>query len=660
MLNQMTIDKQQIFLRAYESCKDAFNRYCTALAFGKMNAEDLSQDVLLSAYEHFDQIRNKDQLLHYLIRAARNKHISELRRKKFKPELLEQHSHYVYAGDATPEDLLDVQLVFQALDELPPAYADAVLLFEWMGFSVREIAEIQQSKEGAIKTRISRGRKRLRKTLEENTDRDAWALVFGMSTSQSLETPGNWGTRIRDFMLKLNTKPKLVKGVLSVKIVALILFATFLISTQTIIHKHENDPMVEPPVETSYLTSDISPSKAQTIRCTLKGEVIDRDSKELILAKVTEDLRNSGVIDIIPIQNGKFEYQLTSDFSEAYQLVFQEEHQRGAWKPIIFFPEEESVTFKLFPADEVEKNEIMGGDLNKAYQEIIQPINKMINKKSRPIYDQMRMLEKKGQLYTKEAQEILDQMKMARGMDRARLRYQLEDMQKRNHSDKTPEGKILGMKRDSLYREFLSERSNYMKNNPNPIAWLLLWQDTKRIKYSPIDIADARKNFYLLANSFPDHPYLEAIDQMLDGYELIKKGNKYVDFVAPDIDGNIVHLSQQIEGKVALLDLWASWCKPCIEESRKMVPIYEEFKDKGFTVVGVAREFKDTNALMFALAREKYPWLNLVELDDENQIWAKYNIAFSGGGTFLIDKDGTFLAIEPSPEEVRKVLKEIL
>lgn len=90
-----------------------------------------------------------------------------------------------------------------------------------------------------------------------------------------------------------------------------------------------------------------------------------------------------------------------------------------------------------------------------------------------------------------------------------------------------------------------------------------------------------------------------------------------------------------------------------------MKPVYEQYKDKGFTVIGVAREFDNTDKLLVALKREKFPWRNLVELDDKNEIWLKYNIPFSGGRTFLIDKDGKILAIDPSAEEVIGFLEKM-
>ena len=87
-----------------------------------------------------------------------------------------------------------------------------------------------------------------------------------------------------------------------------------------------------------------------------------------------------------------------------------------------------------------------------------------------------------------------------------------------------------------------------------------------------------------------------------------------------------------------------------------MIPFYEKYKERGFTIVGVAREEKREN-MASALANDGYPWLNLLELNDENKIWSKYGVNYSGGITILVDRDGTILAIRPTAEEVEKILK---
>lgn len=81
---------------------------------------------------------------------------------------------------------------------------------------------------------------------------------------------------------------------------------------------------------------------------------------------------------------------------------------------------------------------------------------------------------------------------------------------------------------------------------------------------------------------------------------------------------------------------------------------------KGFEIIGVAREKSSTDAMVKAIKRDGYPWLNLVELDDANSIRKKYHAGNGGGKIVMVDKDGTILAVDPSADEVEKILIEKL
>lgn len=153
-------------MQAYAKCHEPFVRYCSALAYGRMDAQDLVQDVLLSAFNKFDSIKKKEELLHYLVRAARFRAISLWRIRRRNVEISEQQKARWMERGATPEMVVDVGFVYDALDHLPSDQREALVLFEVSGLPMAEIAVIQHCSEGSVKTRVSRARAKVRTLLE--------------------------------------------------------------------------------------------------------------------------------------------------------------------------------------------------------------------------------------------------------------------------------------------------------------------------------------------------------------------------------------------------------------------------------------------------------------------------------------------------------------
>ena len=170
-------------MEAYEPCHQPFLRYCSALAFGKMDAEDLVQDAILAAYQRFDRIRDKKKLLCYLIRAARNRSITNWKKRSRQQELTALHEERLLSNGASAEVLADVELLYEAIHKLPAKPGQALILFEISGFSIKEIAEIQGSTESAVKARVSRARKRLKRMLTSHSEAKLQQLF---KTAQSI------------------------------------------------------------------------------------------------------------------------------------------------------------------------------------------------------------------------------------------------------------------------------------------------------------------------------------------------------------------------------------------------------------------------------------------------------------------------------------------
>ena len=212
--------------------------------------------------------------------------------------------------------------------------------------------------------------------------------------------------------------------------------------------------------------------------------------------------------------------------------------------------------------------------------------------------------------------------------------------------------------KDSVNGLVKAFKLGYIRNNPGSVGLFLLFDRAERLYEDSVATRELMAIYdEVYAGRYPDFHLAEYM-KMWRASRGIKEGTHYIDFTAPDLNGTDHTLSVEIEGKVALIDFWASWCGPCRRLSRSIIPVYEKYKSRGFTVVGVARE-RDPKAMRKAIDRDKYPWLNLIELKDRAKLWNLYGIR-GGGNKFLVDRDGTILAIDPTAEEVERILKERL
>jgi peroxiredoxin len=61
----------------------------------------------------------------------------------------------------------------------------------------------------------------------------------------------------------------------------------------------------------------------------------------------------------------------------------------------------------------------------------------------------------------------------------------------------------------------------------------------------------------------------------------------FTDFTAEDLNGNEIKFSSFVEKGPVMLSFWRSFCSSCKEEQKNMQVLFEQYKDKGFTYIGV-------------------------------------------------------------------------
>ncbi len=140
----------------------------------------------------------------------------------------------------------------------------------------------------------------------------------------------------------------------------------------------------------------------------------------------------------------------------------------------------------------------------------------------------------------------------------------------------------------------------------------------------------------------------------------IGEGQLPPEFVLPDLDGNDVMLADY-DGKVVVLDLWATWCPPCREEIPFLVQLYDEFRDQGLMVVGIGLDqggaptlapFAEANGITYPI------------LVGDRDVQAAYGVT-GIPTTFIIGRDGRIVSkhvgYHPSmAESFRDEIRELL
>ena len=121
--------------------------------------------------------------------------------------------------------------------------------------------------------------------------------------------------------------------------------------------------------------------------------------------------------------------------------------------------------------------------------------------------------------------------------------------------------------------------------------------------------------------------------------EATKVGALAPDFTLRDLDGRNESLSDHLGKDVILLDFWATWCVPCGAEMPELQTIYDQHKDKGFVILGIAMDGPETVAQVAGYAR-RYGVTFPVLLDEETKVVGVYNPKHVAPLTILIDRKG--------------------
>ncbi len=117
-------------------------------------------------------------------------------------------------------------------------------------------------------------------------------------------------------------------------------------------------------------------------------------------------------------------------------------------------------------------------------------------------------------------------------------------------------------------------------------------------------------------------------------------------FSTTDIEGNKIDQTIFTENELTLVDVWGTFCNPCIEAMPEMEALYQKYKDQGVGVVGIVLDAKDPNGKVstdilddakFITQQKNTTYPNIVAPDSADSFMWDITAVPTG---FLVDSQG--------------------
>lgn len=215
----------------------------------------------------------------------------------------------------------------------------------------------------------------------------------------------------------------------------------------------------------------------------------------------------------------------------------------------------------------------------------------------------------------------------------------------------------LNKKLDSLRLIKKTNQRKFIIENPDSFIAL-----NELVKYAGItpNIAVIEPMFNKLSVRVRNMQSGKEFRKFLSDQKGLNAGAMAPAFAQNDTAGNPVSLTS-FKGKYLLIDFWASWCGPCRKTNPELVKIYNEFKGRNFTILGISLDGADgKGAWLKAIKDDGLSWTQVSDLKHwENNVAKLYSIR-KIPQSYLIDPEGVIIAKDLGMKELMEKLKQVL
>ncbi|CAL2107870.1 cytochrome c biogenesis protein CcmG, thiol:disulfide interchange protein DsbE [Tenacibaculum sp. 190524A02b] len=172
------------------------------------------------------------------------------------------------------------------------------------------------------------------------------------------------------------------------------------------------------------------------------------------------------------------------------------------------------------------------------------------------------------------------------------------------------------------------------------------------------------ENYYQLIKKYVrNEAFLKDAKKKLASVTTTVKGKKSPNFSFENIDGNKVQL-KDFKGKYVFIDVWATWCLPCLQQIPYLKKLEERFEGKNIVFVGISVDRKDKYSLWKETIEAKK--MKGIQLFADKSFESDFIVAYgimSIPRFILIDPEGKIVdshMTKPSEKQTEETLKGLL
>ena len=211
-------------------------------------------------------------------------------------------------------------------------------------------------------------------------------------------------------------------------------------------------------------------------------------------------------------------------------------------------------------------------------------------------------------------------------------------------------------KADAVFESINDIQEEYIKTNPaSYVSPYIL----SRIYYNmEVDVLDGFLSG--LDSKLDSVPSVVSLKERVAKLKTVAVGQNAPDFLLNDVNGKPVKLSDiYSKNEYTLVDFWASWCGPCRHENPNVVAVFNDYKAKGFGVLGVSLD-NDKDKWLKAIADDKLIWPHVSDLKGWKNEAARLYVVNSIPTNVLVDKTGKIIGRNLREEKLREKIAELL